>query len=104
MGTWRSFGDRTKLASFLVIKLLTCQPFCRLGDHVSDQLNLAVLSLKEKGDLARLENKWWFDRSECRNGDTKVGFRDISIYSFLFDTVTQSYPRGIGFKSFSVDT
>ncbi|GBN59388.1 Glutamate receptor 1 [Araneus ventricosus] len=43
-----------------------------LGSNLRDQLNLAVLSLKEKGDLARLENKWWFDRSECRNGDTKV--------------------------------
>ncbi|GIY73543.1 glutamate receptor 4 [Caerostris darwini] len=42
-----------------------------LGSNLRDQLNLAVLSLKEKGDLARLENKWWFDRSECRNGDTK---------------------------------
>ncbi|XP_035230207.1 glutamate receptor 1-like, partial [Stegodyphus dumicola] len=42
-----------------------------LGSNLRDQLNLAVLSLKEKGDLARLENKWWYDRSECRNGDTK---------------------------------
>ncbi|GIY91296.1 glutamate receptor 4 [Caerostris extrusa] len=27
--------------------------------------------LERERDLARLENKWWFDRSECRNGDTK---------------------------------
>lgn len=34
-----------------------------------DQLNLAVLSFKENGDLARLQNKWWYDRSECKTGD-----------------------------------
>ncbi|XP_023220661.1 glutamate receptor 4-like, partial [Centruroides sculpturatus] len=42
-----------------------------LGSEIRNQLNLAVLSRKEKGDLARLENKWWYDRSECRNGDSK---------------------------------
>ncbi|PRD37199.1 UNVERIFIED_CONTAM: Glutamate receptor [Trichonephila clavipes] len=25
----------------------------------------------ENGDLARLENKWWYDRSECKNGESK---------------------------------
>ncbi|GFQ93706.1 glutamate receptor 1 [Trichonephila clavata] len=42
-----------------------------LGSNIRDLLNLAVLSMKEKGDLARLENKWWYDRSECKNGDSK---------------------------------
>ncbi|XP_064482166.1 glutamate receptor 1-like isoform X2 [Ornithodoros turicata] len=42
-----------------------------LGSNLRDRLNLAVLSMKENGDLARLENKWWYDRSECRNGDSK---------------------------------
>ncbi|KAG8202102.1 hypothetical protein JTE90_010464 [Oedothorax gibbosus] len=42
-----------------------------LGSNMRDLLNLAVLSMKEKGDLQRLENKWWYDRSECINGDTK---------------------------------
>ncbi|XP_071044207.1 glutamate receptor 1 isoform X2 [Parasteatoda tepidariorum] len=42
-----------------------------LGSNIRDLLNLAVLSMKEKGDLARLENKWWYDRSECRNSDSK---------------------------------
>ncbi|GIY38295.1 glutamate receptor 4 [Caerostris extrusa] len=31
-----------------------------------DRLNLAVLTMLENGDLARLENKWWYDRSECK--------------------------------------
>ncbi|KAG1656735.1 Glutamate receptor 4 [Nymphon striatum] len=34
-------------------------------------LNLAVLHIKENGDLARLENKWWYDRSECKSADAK---------------------------------
>jgi hypothetical protein len=34
-----------------------------------EQLNLAVLSLKESDDLARLTNKWWYDRGECANAD-----------------------------------
>ncbi|XP_018494805.2 glutamate receptor 1 [Galendromus occidentalis] len=40
-----------------------------LGSSLRDQLNLAVLSFKENGDLARLQNKWWYDRSECKTGD-----------------------------------
>ncbi|XP_067118229.1 glutamate receptor 1-like isoform X2 [Centruroides vittatus] len=42
-----------------------------VGSNLRDRLNLAVLTMLEKGDLARLENKWWYDRSECRNGDSK---------------------------------
>ena len=44
-----------------------------------------MLSLKEKGDLARLENKWWYDRSECRSGDTKVSFNFRKI---IFTSLT----------------
>lgn len=29
------------------------------------QINLAVLSMKESGTLMQLQNKWWEDRSEC---------------------------------------
>ena len=36
-----------------------------------ETLNLAVLSLKENDDLARLTNKWWYDRGECAK-DKKV--------------------------------
>ncbi|KAK8780784.1 hypothetical protein V5799_017872 [Amblyomma americanum] len=42
-----------------------------LGSTLRDRLNLAVLTFKENGDLARLENKWWYDRSECKTGDSK---------------------------------
>ena len=37
-----------------------------------EQMNLAVLSLKESDDLARLTNKWWYDRGECANADKQV--------------------------------
>ncbi|XP_057375759.1 glutamate receptor 1-like isoform X2 [Daphnia carinata] len=40
-----------------------------LGSPLREQLNLAVLSLKESDDLARLTNKWWYDRGECANAD-----------------------------------
>lgn len=42
-----------------------------LGSPLRVQLNLAVLHLTENGDLTKLENKWWYDRSECKNKDTK---------------------------------
>ena len=42
---------------------------CFCFDGYREQLNLAVLSLKESDDLARLTNKWWYDRGECANAD-----------------------------------
>lgn len=33
--------------------------------HYRNRLNLAVLSLKENGELLKLRNKWWFDKTEC---------------------------------------
>ncbi|XP_022241845.1 glutamate receptor 1-like, partial [Limulus polyphemus] len=42
-----------------------------LGSGLRDRLNLAVLSLTENGDLARLKNKWWYDRSECSSNTGK---------------------------------
>lgn len=41
----------------------------------SVDLNLKVLTLKELSELAKLENKWWFDRSECKSKDQKLGVR-----------------------------
>nr|CAD7406875.1 unnamed protein product [Timema cristinae] len=34
-----------------------------------DAINLAVLSLIENGELTKLKNRWWYDRTECRHGD-----------------------------------
>ncbi|ERL85395.1 hypothetical protein D910_02815 [Dendroctonus ponderosae] len=36
-----------------------------LGSPLRDAVNLAVLSLKEDGELTKLKNKWWYDRTEC---------------------------------------
>lgn len=30
-----------------------------------DELNLAVLQLKEEGFLDHLKTRWWYDKSEC---------------------------------------
>ena len=30
-----------------------------------DRINLAVLSLREKGELQKLEKKWWYDKGQC---------------------------------------
>lgn len=47
-------------------------------------MNLAVLHLKENGDLTKLENKWWYDRSECKNRDGIVSKVALLFFSFLF--------------------
>ncbi|KAH8406899.1 hypothetical protein KR222_010529 [Zaprionus bogoriensis] len=36
-----------------------------LGSALKDPINLAVLSLKENGELIKLRNKWWYDKAEC---------------------------------------
>ncbi|KAL0115889.1 hypothetical protein PUN28_011044 [Cardiocondyla obscurior] len=40
-----------------------------LGSPLKDPINLAVLSLKENGELAKLYERWWYERTECRHGD-----------------------------------
>ncbi|GAB6033164.1 hypothetical protein CHUAL_012772 [Chamberlinius hualienensis] len=46
-----------------------------LGSPLRDDLNFAVLDLKENGELAKLENRWWYDRSECQKADNKESSR-----------------------------
>ncbi|VDL65525.1 unnamed protein product [Nippostrongylus brasiliensis] len=36
-------------------------------------INLAILYLQEKGELKRLENKWWYDRGQCDQGISDSG-------------------------------
>ncbi|KOC67420.1 Glutamate receptor 1 [Habropoda laboriosa] len=47
-----------------------------LGSPLRDPINLAVLSLKENGELAKLVNRWWYDRTECRHGDKQDASRN----------------------------
>lgn len=48
-----------------------------------DAVNLAVLSLKEDGELTKLKNKWWYDRTECPKD------KQVIIYH-----VEESHQRG----------
>ncbi|XP_043287148.1 glutamate receptor 1 isoform X2 [Venturia canescens] len=47
-----------------------------IGSPLRDKINLAVLSLKETGELANLVNRWWYDRAECRLGDKQDASRN----------------------------
>ncbi|XP_076758866.1 glutamate receptor IB isoform X3 [Xylocopa sonorina] len=47
-----------------------------LGSPLKDPINLAVLSLKENGELTKLVNRWWYDRTECRHGDKQDATRN----------------------------
>ncbi|XP_052870879.1 glutamate receptor 1-like, partial [Anopheles cruzii] len=47
-----------------------------LGSPLRDPINLAVLSLKENGELTKLVNKWWFDRTECKHTDKQDASRN----------------------------
>ncbi|KAI1724623.1 ligand-gated ion channel domain-containing protein [Ditylenchus destructor] len=39
-----------------------------VGKILRDLVNLAILALQEKGELKKLENKWWYDRGQCDGG------------------------------------
>ena len=36
-----------------------------------DAVNMAVLRLIDYGELAKLENKWWFTNSECKEAEVR---------------------------------
>ncbi|XP_034657725.1 glutamate receptor 1 [Drosophila subobscura] len=36
-----------------------------IGSPIRKRLNEAVLTLKENGELLRIRNKWWYDKTEC---------------------------------------
>uniref|UniRef100_A0AAN0LHA1 Glutamate receptor 1 n=1 Tax=Polyphagotarsonemus latus TaxID=1204166 RepID=A0AAN0LHA1_9ACAR len=63
----KGFGIATPLYSSLHVKL-----------------NLGVLLLTEKGDLTRLENKWWFD--QCKSNSDTNDFTEIQT-SLTLDNV-----------------
>lgn len=37
-----------------------------------DPINLAILALQERGELKKLENKWWYDQGQCNYGTEQV--------------------------------
>lgn len=44
-----------------------------------DKINLSVLTLKESGELAKLVNRWWYDRTECGHGDKQDSRNELSL-------------------------
>lgn len=44
-----------------------------------DPINLAVLTLKENGELTKLKNKWWYDRTECRHDKQDASRNELSL-------------------------
>ena len=49
--------------------------------HLRDRVTLAVLELIEKGELANLEKKWWYEKGECsRDGvPKKVPYKSLPM-------------------------
>lgn len=45
----------------------------------SEPINLAVLSLKEEGELTKLVNKWWYDRTECDHEKADLVKSELSL-------------------------
>jgi glutamate receptor 3 len=41
------------------------------GSGLHNVINLAVLTLKENGDLAKLQNKWWYENTECHDSSSE---------------------------------
>lgn len=38
-----------------------------------------MLSLKENGELAKLVERWWYERTECRHGDKPDSGNELSL-------------------------
>jgi len=49
------------------------------GTGLYSVINLAVLKLKEKGDLANLNKKWWYDQSECKEVKIEKTRNELSL-------------------------
>ncbi|KAG8291765.1 hypothetical protein J6590_053621 [Homalodisca vitripennis] len=47
-----------------------------LGSPLREVVNLAVLSLIENGELTKLLNRWWYDRTECRHDNKQDASRN----------------------------
>ena len=51
------------------ISLLTSQTVSVLFRVFRDLITLSVLGLREKGELQKLEKKWWYEKGQCGNTD-----------------------------------
>jgi hypothetical protein len=48
---------------------------------------LAVLSLIENGELTKLKNRWWYDRTECRHSDKQASIVIVIIIIIIIVVV-----------------
>ncbi|VDL80725.1 unnamed protein product [Nippostrongylus brasiliensis] len=55
------------------------------GSDWKDHINLAILALQERGELKKLENKWWYDRGQCDQGITVVRITFTVPWMLNFD-------------------
>ena len=63
---------------FLIIDgIVVCMYVCR------ESIGIAVLKLREDGELQKLHKKWWYDKGECgQDSDSKV---TLDLNSFWFE-------------------
>lgn len=61
-----------------------------------EPVGLAVLQLRESGELTKLHKKWWFDKGECSGDGDKV-INPIIFYSIILLILLSSLRRPIYF-------
>lgn len=76
-----SFSNEIQIFNFLSAGIATS-----LYSSLHVKLNLAVLTLTEKGDLTRLENRWWYESSECKGNQNPLDVKEMQT-SLTIDNV-----------------
>ncbi|KFD52047.1 hypothetical protein M514_07029, partial [Trichuris suis] len=78
------------------------------GSELKSRINLAILELQEKGELKKLENKWWYEKSggQCKQGSTASSSKASLTHSkvagiFYILTVGMAFSIGIAFIEFA---
>ena len=44
--------------------------------HCRHNINIAVLEMRENGDLLKMEQKWWYSKGECGTADGGVRIKN----------------------------
>lgn len=52
---------------------------CILNLFCRDAINIAVLTLKENGELTKLSNKWWYDSTECEKDSKDTSRNELTL-------------------------
>jgi hypothetical protein len=74
---WSNICNVRVFVAALTTKLVFCK-YLTIDSLVTiicahrDRINLAVLSLIENGELTKLKNRWWYDRTECKHSDKQA--------------------------------